>query len=177
MTTQLFSNQSHAQAPNLPGLEIEPYHMLPEDVECVEGYFQNNYARICLDCLKKASDHRSARHFIACLFAIVHKNIDNPNFSIENMYSNTLMSKSQFYRKVNEYLHLTPHEFRLELRMHLAKYLLLTTDKKIYLIAAQCGFRDQSYFVKVFSKFYGKSPREFKSSHKNINLVAIGMQG
>lgn len=52
-----------------------------------------------------------------------------------------------------------------EIRMEKAKKMLLSGVESINEIALKCGFESQSYFGKVFKKYTGFSPLEFK---KNI---------
>jgi len=50
-----------------------------------------------------------------------------------------------------------------QLRVNRASLLLRQTDKSLVQIALECGFRDQSYFTKVFRRVAGKTPREFRT--------------
>jgi YesN/AraC family two-component response regulator len=47
-----------------------------------------------------------------------------------------------------------------------AKRLLTSTDLSIKEIAYQLGFNDNTYFSKVFKKYAGKTPGDFKESYK-----------
>ncbi|WET03192.1 helix-turn-helix transcriptional regulator [Flavobacterium sp. YJ01] len=47
-----------------------------------------------------------------------------------------------------------------------AKRLLTSTDLSIKEIAYQLGFNDNTYFTKVFKKYVGKTPGDFKESYK-----------
>ncbi|MBE8724232.1 helix-turn-helix domain-containing protein [Flavobacterium hungaricum] len=47
-----------------------------------------------------------------------------------------------------------------------AKRLLSSTDLSIKEIAYQLGFNDNTYFSKVFKKYVGKTPGDFKESYK-----------
>ncbi|MFD1605675.1 helix-turn-helix domain-containing protein [Flavobacterium artemisiae] len=47
-----------------------------------------------------------------------------------------------------------------------AKRLLTSTDLSIKEIAYQLGFNDNTYFTKVFKKYAGKTPGDFKESYK-----------
>ncbi len=52
-------------------------------------------------------------------------------------------------------------------RMELAKQLLLDTDKSINEIAALCGVPDYNYFTKIFKRYYGITPREYRRKSKS----------
>ncbi|MBK8503979.1 MAG: helix-turn-helix transcriptional regulator [Saprospiraceae bacterium] len=49
-----------------------------------------------------------------------------------------------------------------EMKVYRAKELLTNTDKSIGEIAFDLGFKDASYFGKVFKETIGMGPREFR---------------
>ena len=51
-------------------------------------------------------------------------------------------------------------------RITSAKRMLLQTDKKIVDIATEVGFSDYRYFSRVFRKYAGKTPSEFKTAFR-----------
>ena len=57
---------------------------------------------------------------------------------------------------------LTFRDYLNKVRVEDAKRLLISTDYQIMEIAVACGFNDQSYFTKVFKKYTGLSPRNFR---------------
>jgi len=57
-----------------------------------------------------------------------------------------------------------------KVRIEQAKRLLLETDQNIDLIADQTGFKDRSYFCKIFKKKTGLSPGEYKKYKKGKML-------
>lgn len=67
----------------------------------------------------------------------------------------------QLFKKVNGVYF---NEFLLELRITEAKRLLRQTDKKIYEIADDVGFRNADYFVSQFAKVEGMTPTEYRNS-------------
>lgn len=56
-------------------------------------------------------------------------------------------------------------EFMNRYRVSRAGEELAHTQKKIYQIARESGFRDEKYFSIVFKKFAGLSPSEYRASH------------
>ena len=47
-------------------------------------------------------------------------------------------------------------------RIDSAKHLLKTTRLQIQTVAQHCGFLDVQYFAKVFKKYTGRTPREYR---------------
>ena len=56
-------------------------------------------------------------------------------------------------------------QYLLSLRMEAAKQLLQRTDKKIYEIAPEVGYREMDWFYKKFRDYTGMSPGEYREKH------------
>ncbi len=59
---------------------------------------------------------------------------------------------------------LTLTEFVNKRRMKMAKKLLTTTNLQIQTVAGHCGIMDVQYFTKLFKRYEGKTPKEFRTS-------------
>ncbi|MFC5470650.1 helix-turn-helix domain-containing protein [Cohnella suwonensis] len=62
---------------------------------------------------------------------------------------------------------ITFNHYLVEVRMEKAKELLFTTDKRIYEIAREVGYRQLDWFYKKFKEYTGYSPKEYKFSHSS----------
>lgn len=58
----------------------------------------------------------------------------------------------------------TPLHYLIKRRITASLSMLYTTDLSIEEIAVACGFHNANYFAKVFRKYTGKSPTEFRKS-------------
>ena len=58
----------------------------------------------------------------------------------------------------------SPSRYLMKLRIRRAQNLLLTTDRRISDIAAECGFEDPLYFSRIFRKRCCVAPREFRQN-------------
>jgi AraC-like DNA-binding protein len=72
------------------------------------------------------------------------------------------MSGSHFSRLVKEKFGRSFTEILNQMRIDKSKELLRRTDKSIVEICLECGFNDQSYFTKVFQRYTGHTPREYR---------------
>lgn len=61
---------------------------------------------------------------------------------------------------------LSPQEYLLRYRMEQAEILLLQTKKKIGEIALEIGYHDPMTFSKMFKKYTGINPTEFREQEK-----------
>ena len=73
------------------------------------------------------------------------------------------LSDSQFRIRFRKQFRLSPQEFVLRTRLLAASRLLTATDLPIIEIALQCGFTDQSYFTRQYSKFFDQTPKRYRT--------------
>ena len=57
-----------------------------------------------------------------------------------------------------------------KLRIEKAKDLLLNTDFKTFEIANAVGIADSTYFIRLFKKYVGHNPQEFRQLNAKISL-------
>ena len=73
------------------------------------------------------------------------------------------MSINYFTEAFRNYFGQTPIEFLNTYRLERACVLLINTTASITDVACSCGFYDASYFVKVFKKYKGMTPKKYKT--------------
>jgi len=78
----------------------------------------------------------------------------------EQLHVNTSYLSGHFKRETG----MGFSEFINEQKINKSKELLEKTNLRLLEIADLCGFEDQSYFTKVFSKRVGVSPREYRNT-------------
>ncbi len=104
---------------------------------------------------------KSDEEFIKKLHAIVHDNLDNSNFIVEDMAEQFNMSRASFYRKIKGFLNLTPSEYIKVERLKKAAQLLRERNFKVNEICYMVGFSSPSYFTKCFQQQFGILPKDF----------------
>lgn len=75
------------------------------------------------------------------------------------------ISKSEALRCFH-FIQSTPVRYLVDYRLNRAKELLLTTDDTITQIAVEVGIDNISYFVRVFTKAFHVTPKEFRRQYK-----------
>lgn len=73
------------------------------------------------------------------------------------------LSVSQLQREFRRLFRMTPSDYVLKVRLHMAGRQLEITTKAVGQIALDCGFYDQSHFTHTFRKHTGMSPLAYRS--------------
>ncbi len=71
------------------------------------------------------------------------------------------MSQEYLTRSFRKWLHMSPTEFINARRMELAASLLLEAELSVLEVCQECGFRNLSYFYRIFREQYGCAPGKF----------------
>ena len=99
--------------------------------------------------------------FLKDVLEAINKNMDNEEFSVEELGSMVAMSRSNLFRKLKAITGQTPVEFIYFIRMNRAMELLLERKHSISQISFEVGFKSPSSFTKSFKKQFGKAPTEY----------------
>lgn len=91
-----------------------------------------------------------------------HKNI-----SVEQYASSHLMSVNWFIHNFKNIMKITPMQYILSLRISAAKGYLDSTNKSIAEVASAVGYDNALYFSRVFRKYTGFSPSEYRKMRQN----------
>ncbi len=101
------------------------------------------------------------------LTRIIEENLDNPTFSLDQVYKELGISRTHLHRIIKEQTQLSTTLYIRKIRLHKAKELLITTDRRIAEIADLTGIDSPQNFSKYFFQEFAVSPTEFRKQ-KNI---------
>ena len=99
--------------------------------------------------------------FLEKLMAILHKNLDDSNFTVDVLCEKIGMSRSSLYHKIKEISGQAPADFIRKFRLEKAKELLTSRQFTISEVAYKTGFSDVKYFRTIFKKQYKTNPGNF----------------
>jgi len=97
---------------------------------------------------------------------VVRRNIDNPDFSVEDLSKAMFMSRATMYKKISALTGITPVEFIRSIRIKQAAQLLEKTQMTVSEIAFEVGFNNKKYFVKYFKKEFNVLPTTYRSASR-----------
>lgn len=93
---------------------------------------------------------------------------------IEEIAARLNVSLSHFCREFSKHTETTPIVYLTKTRLQHGANQLIQTSLKIEDIAASCGFSSGNYFAKVFKKYIGYSPTEFRNNSEiNWNSITL----
>jgi len=142
----------------------------PFDVEVLKLAIKNLLKRSQLD--KEIRDRNEPQKqlnpeesFLSNVIAIIHANITNHQFSIDQLADEVGLSRSNLFRRMKTIASMSPSDVILEIKLNKAKELLKSeAHARIDDIAYQCGFNDPKYFSTIFKKHTNMTPSQYHAS-------------
>ncbi|GAA3568700.1 hybrid sensor histidine kinase/response regulator transcription factor [Snuella lapsa] len=111
--------------------------------------------------------------FMKRLIKELNKQLENPEFKLEDLPKVFNMSYSVIYRKFQEISGKTLIDLVKSLRLKRAAILISQNGYSISEVAYMVGYKDPKYFTKSFKEEFGIPPASFKRESKNIDSEAL----
>lgn len=92
----------------------------------------------------------------------------NENLSLEEICEKIAVSKTYFCYLFKRETGMSLWNYLTFVRLNHARELLETTELKNYEIAFQVGYENPSYFSRLFKKYEGVTPNEYRAAKRNI---------
>ena len=96
----------------------------------------------------------------------MESNIENKDFSVDDIAREIGISRIQLYRKVKALIGYNVNDYILSVRLQKAKFLLKDQQFTISEIAYKVGFSSQAYFSTVFKSKFSLTPSEYREKKK-----------
>ena len=94
----------------------------------------------------------------------IYNHFNEPNLTIKEIADALNISESHLYHTFQDTCNTSPKEYILNFRMQHACTLLKTGQYKVYEVAEKSGFSDAKYFMTIFKKRMGVSPKKYALS-------------
>jgi AraC-like DNA-binding protein/tetratricopeptide (TPR) repeat protein/TolB-like protein len=101
--------------------------------------------------------------FIGKLTDIILSNIENGDFSTDDLVLESGISRFRLRRRISAVLNKTINQFIREVRLRRAREILENSDLTAAEVAYRTGFGSPTYFNKCFHEFYGYPPGKVKN--------------
>jgi AraC-like DNA-binding protein len=93
---------------------------------------------------------------------LIHERPAHP-WTVDSLADGVAMSRSAFADRVRDLVGVPPHSYVTRWRMHKASGLLRHGDATIASVARAVGYENESSFGKVFKRYTGQAPGEFRA--------------
>lgn len=104
--------------------------------------------------------------FMQKLYAMMTKNIANPELNLNAFCREIGMSRANLYRKIKSLTGLSPNEFIRNFRLETAVKILKETNMSVSEVYVAVGFNSLAYFSNCFKSLYGVPPIEYVNARK-----------
>ncbi|MCM1503337.1 MAG: response regulator [Bacteroidales bacterium] len=107
--------------------------------------------------------------FLSRLQSVIHENLNNPKFKMDDIAEMMHMSRANFYRKIKGVLDMSPNDYLRVERLKKAAQLLVENDYQVSEVCYMVGFSSPSYFSKCFYSQFGVNPKNFVKNQETKN--------
>ena len=97
---------------------------------------------------------------------IMRQNLEAP-LTCQELADASNMSARQMERLFKQYLHQSPGQYYLHLRLEKTQQLLRQSSLSVLQVATACGFSSTSYLARCYQKKYACSPRQERERNSN----------
>jgi signal transduction histidine kinase/ligand-binding sensor domain-containing protein/DNA-binding response OmpR family regulator len=106
--------------------------------------------------------NKADEEFMQKMVNVIQENITDSGLNVENLADKMFMSRSNLHRKIKALTELTPIDFIRLIRLKKAAELIQSGKYRINEVCYLVGINSSSYFIKLFQKQFGMTPKEFE---------------
>lgn len=104
---------------------------------------------------------------MARIMECIEKNMDNAEYSVENLSADVGMHRMNLYRKIQSLTNMAPLEFMRTMRLKRAAQIIAgDPNLNVSEVAMMVGFNTTKYFSKYFKEMFGVTPSQYASQNK-----------
>ncbi|MGO4371265.1 helix-turn-helix domain-containing protein [Paenibacillus sp. MCAF20] len=129
---------------------------------------RGQYTRYVADVIARVSERRAPRNkrVVEEVMSQIDSRYGDAALNLQALADHSGVSSPYLSKIFREVMKKPITQYISEYRLEKARERLMGEDSaKINLIAEQCGFNDYPYFSKIFKKYFGVSPLEYKEKN------------
>lgn len=97
--------------------------------------------------------------------------LDGPQPTIEALAREVHISPYHFIRQFEALFGVTPHQYRIQVRLDRARQLLATQRRSVTAVCMEVGFSSLGSFSTLFSRRFGETPSAYRRRVRAADLV------
>lgn len=105
-----------------------------------------------------SSQNKSRLHYV---LNYIHEHLTE-KIAVDALSRKAYLSRNVFFKWFREQFGITPLDYINQERIKLAKQLLAKPQYKVQTVSNMCGFSDVNYFIRLFKKMEGITPKAYK---------------
>ena len=107
--------------------------------------------------------------FMKKVISYIENNMDNPDYTVEDLSSDLAMSRSSLFRKIKAITDMSPMDLVKNIRLKHGAKLLLEGEFAISEVGYKIGYASPSHFTRAFKNMFGISPTQFQQEKGKIS--------
>ena len=107
--------------------------------------------------------------FVARVIENIRKNIENPDYSVDDLSRQIGISRVHLNRKLKENINISPRNLIRSIRLRQSAYLLIKHKTQVAEVAYKMGFSTPAYFSSSFKEYFGMPPKEFVARYMDTD--------
>ncbi|UKS29302.1 response regulator [Paenibacillus sp. HWE-109] len=127
-----------------------------QKVDCLKSYVQG------LSSLIRESISKRDQTVVSRISAYIHQHFGNHELKIQDIAGEVHFSAAYVSYLFKKETNKNVWDYVSEVRIEEAKHLLATTDLKRYEISYQVGYQSPEHFSRMFKRFLGSSPADYR---------------
>lgn len=157
----------------IEGLETgaDDYIAKPFNIRIIEAKIKNLienrkrlkslFANSLIPVPREVTTTRSDEIFLQRAIKLVEENINDADFSVQEMASELCISRSLLHKKLTALVDQSAGDFITAIKLKKSALMMHEGNFNISDVAYAVGFNDPKYFSRCFKKHFGKSPSEY----------------
>lgn len=113
------------------------------------------------------TNSKADEDFMKKINAVIHENLSNEEFSVQQLADAMIVSRSSLYSKIKIITGMGVNDYINRLRIEQAMSLLVNTNLNINEISCEVGFTYPRYFSSTFKSMTGMTPKQFRNEKCN----------
>lgn len=123
-----------------------------------------SYAIYCIEYINSLQINKNSK-IISKIKAYINDNFNKENLGLEDISSNVFLSSQYISKLFKEETAENIKEYIIKIRIENAKESLMNTNKKIVQISEEVGYDKTQTFTKIFKKYVGMTPGEYREKN------------